>query len=475
MAISTLVMEKITEETRVIPGVDAEYDQPLDVIVCEPSEEMFFAALRAKGALYEGSFALEEAQREHKIMVDAVKSTGANVYDLKELMLTGLHDDFGNETERMAMLRELTFHTLHNNYDREIGLEDRIQSEIDRKVDLSQMSPECMLKFLLIQPLTNVKYNGEGNADTGNEISVEPVYNITFMRDQMITTPKGIVLGKMNSRQRRTETLLVKFGLGGLGVEPILEIEGAGRLEGGDYLPTADTISLGDGTAGDVVYLGNGLRTNEEAVDQLLDNYATVFGDKILAVVTDPKSDQDHMHLDTYMNILGEKQVLIDESRFDAKEKNMPKVTLYKAGPDGKGYPVDHADGRESMPIKEYFAAQGYRVVRVSSEMQAAYGVNFLTVGPQEFIGVDIEAKQGFKQDLAENYVKNAGVLAGFFKPPSIPNYAELASDYKMRLDKGGVTNTTFLPFNNLNQAYGSIHCMTQVIRRDKPVNKQVA
>lgn len=72
-----------------------------------------------------------------------------------------------------------------------------------------------------------------------------------FMRDQVITTPKGIVVGKMNSYQRRVETDIVRFALQKLNIKPILEIQGDGRLEGGDYIP-----------AGEYVLIGQGLRTN---------------------------------------------------------------------------------------------------------------------------------------------------------------------------------------------------------------------
>lgn len=92
------------------------------------------------------------------------------------------------------------------------------------------------------------------------------------MRDQIITAPTGIILGKMNSHQRYVETEILKFALNKLGIKPVLEIQGEGRIEGGDYLP-----------AGGYVLIGQGLRTNIAAITQMMK--AKVFGTaKVVAV-----------------------------------------------------------------------------------------------------------------------------------------------------------------------------------------------
>jgi len=76
----------------------------------------------------------------------------------------------------------------------------------------------------------------------------------------------------LNSVQRAPETKIIKFVLKKLGITPIYEVKGGGRLEGGDYF-----------SAGEIAFIGQGLRTNAEGVKQLLEN--RVFGTPLVAVV----------------------------------------------------------------------------------------------------------------------------------------------------------------------------------------------
>jgi arginine deiminase len=154
-----------------------------------------------------------------------------------------------------------------------------------------KLSPRELVQIILFQPTVHL-YPTSANTGLRATYEVSPVMNLYFCRDQMITTAKGVVIAKMNSPQRAVETKIMKFVLSKLGIRPIYEVVGKGRLEGGDYF-----------SAGDMAFIGQGLRTNGEGVKQLLGN--KVFGLPKVAVVKDSWRTQEEMHLDTYFNIIG--------------------------------------------------------------------------------------------------------------------------------------------------------------------------
>ena len=264
---------------------------------------------------------------------------------------------------------------------------------------------------------------GEHNTGYAASYELNPVMNLYFMRDQMITTAKGVVLGSMNSEQRRVETRIAKFALHKLGVEPIYEVTGDGRLEGGDFIP-----------AGDTVFLGQGLRTNADAVAQLIRH--DVFGGARVVVVKEQWHSQDQMHLDTYFNVLGPDLAVLVEERMDLRDEagSVVKaarpdlrlsVDVYEL--DEAGYELVERDADFQAYVEEEL---GFRLVPVTNDDQLDYGINFLTVAPYRTLGVD-------------------GV----------------SQDYKDRLAAEGV-EATWMDFHNLTGGYGAAHCTTQVLRR---------
>ena len=106
-----------------------------------------------------------------------------------------------------------------------------------------------------------------GKQNTGMKASygADPLMNLYFMRDQVITTARGVVVGHFNAAQREPENRLVRYAYEKLGVKPVYQVTGSARLEGGDFIP-----------AGDTALIGQGLRTNAEAIlaiDGVSDGY----------------------------------------------------------------------------------------------------------------------------------------------------------------------------------------------------------
>jgi len=134
--------------------------------------------------------------------------------------------------------------------------------------------------------------------------------NIMYMRDQTITTNQGIIITKMNSEQRILEHKLIKFVYKILDVPILYEVKKPGLLEGGDYIPHENFD-----------FICEGLRTNSDAISQLLDN--NLFDKEYVVVVKDKWKNQQQMHLDTFFNILSKDKALLVDNRIDPTDDIM--------------------------------------------------------------------------------------------------------------------------------------------------------
>lgn len=70
---------------------------------------------------------------------------------------------------------------------------------------LNKLYPNDLVDVILQQPEIILRQTA---INTGLEASyrLRPVMNMFFMRDQAITTSKGVIIGKMNSSQRQLES-----------------------------------------------------------------------------------------------------------------------------------------------------------------------------------------------------------------------------------------------------------------------------
>jgi arginine deiminase len=385
-----------------------------------PGDEVFMGILHPAAALYEKPFSLKIADAEHVAYIKRLRGQGAKVYRVVEILLEGTLDEQGyaKPGPDLDALREFAGEILK--IDTSALKEDEKAEQKTYKEDiLSQLSPYELVKIILQRPVVHLK---ETNTNTGLSATYEvsPVMNLYFLRDQMITTAKGVVISKMNSVQRAPETDIVKFVLSKMGIIPIYEMKGDGRLEGGDYF-----------SAGEVALIGQGLRTNAEGVRQLLEN--RVFGTPMVAVVKDNWNNQEEMHLDTYFNIIGPKLAVMVDLRINipGKEAELKgissKVDVYKLGENG--YEIEIRD----MDFQKYLEKQlGYKIIPVSRKDQNLYGINFLTVAPNKIFAIDGVSKA-----------------------------------YKQTLKESGV-DATWMDFGELTKGYGAAHCTTQVLLREK-------
>ena len=287
-------------------------------------------------------------------------------------------------------------------------------TESYRQEVLGKMSRADLIRCILLQPTVKLS---KTELNTGYEAQYiqNPLMNLYFTRDQSITTPRGHVICRMNSNQRAPETDIISLCYEHLGLKPILRVKGGGRLEGGDYIP-----------AGNVSFIGCGMRTNDEGIQQLME--ADAFGHDTVVVVRDHKFWQMQMHLDTYFNIIDSNLCTMVSSRLYAQEGTPEYGTcdIWTRRPGTRTYKLWKAD----EPFVKYLRARGFSIIPIDYDDEMHYANNFLTIAPRHIMAVGGQSEK-----------------------------------FQQRLREAGVT-VEWIPLESLIDGYGAAHCMTQVLQR---------
>ncbi len=391
----------------------AEYDRAAKIVMHEPNKELFVGTMHPAAALFMDYFDADKAAGEHRGYRQALADMGAEVVTVRDILLSGCTDAEGNTVEGQALDELRDFASRYLKYTCGEGVDSAEQAEY-RSAMLAKFTPGDLVDIILLQP--EVVLSGTG-INTGLEASytLHPVMNLFFMRDQAITTSKGVVIGRMNSSQRAAETDIAEFCYRKLGETPVYRISGEDAyLEGGDYLPF-----------GSLSFIGCGLRTTQEAIDQLLDN--DLIGKDTLVVVRDSWKSQDQMHLDTYFNIIDRDLVTLCANRVEAKPGDKDYLTADVYAKDGTGRFAKVSSG---VPFTDFLTARGISIIPIGKADELNYANNFLTVSARKI-----------------------AMVAG------------QSAELQQALAAHGV-DVTWVPLYNLTRGYGAAHCMTQVVRR---------
>ena len=381
---------------------NTEWDNAKAILMHTPGEELFDGVIHPYAGLFEYYFDVDKAAEEHRGYIRALENNGITVYTVRELL---------NQVP-IERLRQLAKENLKYDISNAEGM-SLSESEAYREYVIGEMSRADLIRCILLRPTVTL-YSTATNTGVEAVYSHSPIMNLYFTRDQSITTPRGHIISKMNSSQRAFETDIIALCYEQLGVKPILQISGEGRLEGGDYL-------RGD----DISFIGCGMRTNIEAIRQIMD--ADGFGHNTIAVVNDHKWWQMQMHLDTYFNIIDKDLCTLVESRYYAKEGDPEWVTvdLYTRQSGEKEYTLTQKD----VPFVEFLQQQGFTIIPIKLEDELHYANNYLTIAPRHIMAVGNQSEQ-----LQEAFAKHG-------------------------------VNVEWIELEALIKGYGAAHCMTQVIR----------
>jgi arginine deiminase len=285
---------------------------------------------------------------------------------------------------------------------------------------LSRLHQDNLIDLILLRPRVIIDTDESQTGFRYGQIPLQPLANLTFTRDQQITTAKGVVIGRFGAVQRLPENELMRVVWSQLGVAPIGTIRNPGTLEGGDYFAVSKDIAM----------MGIGLRTNMVAAKQLMDE--DLLGTKRFLVVDDIEDkNQQRMHLDTVFNLCGDKLCVCLADVADDRP-NFRRIAHEFLRHDDGTY-----EELKPVPFGEWLKKEKYTVVRASHEQQEKYFLNFLHLGTDP---------HGHSKILATNPDVDKSITAAGFL--------------------GRVETIDFQPITAM---YGGVHCSTQVLR--KPIN----
>lgn len=399
------------------PTQTSEWGRAEVVLLAQPGLETLFGILETNSANFLYPFDLKKARDEHSAFRKLLENFGTTVIDIREALIMGTINEDGSPLEgpKLDSLRKLAETSVSYLYDEALSLEDRAFLDKNRQRMIKTLHPTILADISLLRPTLAISYNPRALDPTSRFIStfrLEPATNQYFMRDGMITTPIGCVIGNFTLDVRKVENALVKFALKQLGIEPIYTVEAPGHLEGGDFLP-----------AGEFVLQGQGLLSDEYGVRQLLEK--KVYGFVEVGIVRDPRSQMDEMHLDTYFNFLSEKEAVLCEDRM--KGEMQPLVDVWLPAGSAENYTYRK---KATYTLLNYLKDKGIRVIPFSKEEQENFAPNYLLLDKRKLIGV-----------------------------------SKTGSEFWRRLRESGM-EVHLLDFCALTGGYGGPHCMSQVIRR---------
>lgn len=413
--LSSLISSATHGRRSVCCSQTCEYHKAKLILTHDPGEELFLGALHPAAALFREHIDIPELIAEHAAYRKALEDAGARVITVREILLDGTGAD-GQPADRAKQEALRRFAAGFLTFDTEnLSPETAAQQKEYRQYILDSTSPKDLVRIILRQPIIRLS---ETRINTGlkAEYSENPVMNLFYTRDQLITTAKGTVIGRMNSPQREKGCDILEFCLEKIGMKPLHRIEGENaHLEGGDFYPFGDTA-----------FIGCGMRTTQAAIDQLMEH--DLLGCDRLVVVKDRLFSQAEMHLDTYFNIIDRNLVTLTARRMttDPVSPDLLLADIYVQDTDGR-YVKTESDVGFVRFLRERIGAQ---IIPISEEDADRLAGNFLTVGPRRIIGVEGQS-------------------------------AALRAELRRR----GV-KVTWIGIENLCKGYGAAHCMTQVLKR---------
>ncbi len=382
----------------------AEWLPAKEVLMHTPGEEIFDGVIHSAAGLFERYFDIDKAAAEHVHYMEVLSSLGIRVHTVGGIL---------NEVD-IDSLRTLADTVLTYDISGDPG-EDAETTEAYRQETLMTLSRADLIRCILFRPKVKLHHTWS-NTGYDAEYILKPLMNLYFTRDQSITTPRGHVICRMNSPQRVAETDVIELCYAHLGRRPIMRISGEGRLEGGDYIP-----------AGDVGFIGCGMRTNDEGIRQVME--ADAFGHDTIVVVRDHKLWQMQMHLDTYFDIIDRDLCTMVRSRLDALpgEPGFLTCDIWSRLPGTKEYSLEAKDLR----FADYLRGIGMEIIPIDAGDEMHHANNYLTVSPRKIVAV-----KGYSNEL------------------------------KHRFHDAGVS-VEDIPLDNIIRGYGAAHCMTQVLSRE--------
>jgi arginine deiminase len=385
----------------------AEWLRPQAVLLCAPRTETLAGVLAADAASFRRPFSPAAARREHDAFRRLLGEHRIRTIDIREALGSRAHVG-PNELRtwaRSAIEHEIAADVTPDG-------RKRIAAQFDELLAIAE--PSDLVEMLLLRPSLTIAPHPQALNQTRAlhvQLALRALSNAFYLRDPLMTTAAGVVVGRMRLDVRAPENDLAEKVLASLGLTPLYRVSAPGTLEGGDFIP-----------CGTFALQGVGLLTNRAGVEQCL--AARAYGRVEVALVYDERGGLDERHLDTFCAVLDRDLCAISEERLGP---SAPRVEVHV--PEGTAVDFAYRLARTTT-LPEYLAEKGMRIIPFSKIEGEHFASNGFLLGPRL-------------------YACAAGVGAPFMK----------------RLRDAGVTVFP-LEYSALGGGYGGPHSSTQALVR---------
>lgn len=425
----------------------AEWHPLREVLVHRPGIELFFGLLAPYSFLFERAFSVDQAIYEHTALEHALTDAGVSVLRLKRFAL---------EVERRHPKVVEQFRADAAKRVRYSGPKEMVaRARAALRRNLPAFDAETLFNIFLLRPSIRLERRPGARGSLPHVELDGPLANLFFLRDPQALTAGGFVLGRMSKPQRRHETELTARLLRASGATIAGAIRPPGTLEGGDFLP-----------AGAFALLGLGDRTNASGAHQFLamptgfDEVGLVHQPAHPAIPGPTPDPMLYMHLDSYLNLPGEKIAVGCEVLMRAA-----RVEVYRRS--GRGRMVRESRTRS---LSEYLAEKRFEVIGLSTLEQMGYASNFLCVRDRKILAVDVEQElEGVLLGLAESSRRHPRRYRALFdlvrrERATLRSGRGFFPHIPAVRDRG--IEAVPLGLREITGGYGGAHCMTCVMHR---------
>lgn len=379
-------------------NVNSEIGELEEVILHSPGSEVEnMTPENAERALYSDILNLSVASREY--------------FELKEVL---------NKVTRTHDVRQMLTETLRNNLSKEALIRNVCDHEeaTDELDTLLGLSPDILARQLIEGVV--LKRDNLTKFLSNERYSMRPLHNFIFTRDSAISIWNDVLIGKMASKVRERESLIMEtifrdhplFGVNTINPERVAGGRSAFRnatIEGGDVEIANENIIL----------VGSGARTSTEGIDLLTEIIRDKKeGTKHIIVQELPRTPESFIHLDMTFTFLDKNACMVYEPLILKKTKyHTIKITI----DNGKVTSIrEEASllkalekcGMELAPIN----CGGHGDPWIMEREQWHSGANFFAIAPGKVIGYERNEKtleemnrNGFEilkaMDIIENRV----------------------------------------------------------------------
>ena len=287
--------------TATAPGVTNEIERLRSVLVHRPGEEVArMTQHQLDHLLFDDILSPAAAVEEHDLMTGILSGAGAQVLDIRDLLVDALEHASGRERE--ALLDAVADQAAAGRLAEVVRdwPAERLAAALIEGVAWKDVADSSMTLARLRRQL-----------DHGDDVALSPLPNLMFMRDPCMTVHDRVVVGRMATAARAREPLLVAFALRHASsvVAPHLLFDEDSvsrhrrheRLEGGDVLVIAPGVLV----------VGCSQRTSTHTVERLAREAifdAFPAAERVYAVIM--PEQRSIMHLDTIITQIDDKLFL---------------------------------------------------------------------------------------------------------------------------------------------------------------------